>query len=81
MCGNFEGEVTGDPALAVWCHCGTCRQQTGAAMQLGVWSTDNFKVVKGEDSLIKYGSTEGKVYRNSCSKCGSFCFKVLPGTC
>uniref|UniRef100_A0A7S3P825 CENP-V/GFA domain-containing protein n=1 Tax=Amphora coffeiformis TaxID=265554 RepID=A0A7S3P825_9STRA len=78
MCGAFEAEVTGDPALACWCHCQMCRKQTGAAMQLGVWTPDNFKVLKGDEKLIKYSSTEGKVYRNSCSTCGSFCYKVLP---
>ena len=68
MCGNFEAQVTGEPALAVWCHCASCRAQTGAAMQLGVWSADNFKVIKGDDDLIKYSKTEG-IYRNSCAKC------------
>mmetsp|Transcript_114459 Transcript_114459/g.171154 ORF Transcript_114459/g.171154 Transcript_114459/m.171154 type:complete len:128 (-) Transcript_114459:166-549(-) len=74
LCGTFEGKVTDAPALAVWCHCEQCRQQTGAAMQLGIFP--NFEVVKGEDSLIKYESTKG-VFRNSCGKCGAFCFKVL----
>lgn len=46
-------------------------------MQLGVWSPDHFKVLKGDDELIKYSSS-GTVFRNSCSKCGSFCYKVLP---
>eukprot|EP00281_Chroomonas_sp_CCMP1168_P024013 CAMPEP_0206231118 /NCGR_PEP_ID=MMETSP0047_2-20121206/10656_1 /ASSEMBLY_ACC=CAM_ASM_000192 /TAXON_ID=195065 /ORGANISM="Chroomonas mesostigmatica_cf, Strain CCMP1168" /LENGTH=126 /DNA_ID=CAMNT_0053654655 /DNA_START=26 /DNA_END=406 /DNA_ORIENTATION=- len=77
MCGAFEAEVTGDPALAVWCHCLMCRKQTGAAMQLGVWAPASFKVLKGDDSLIKY-SGSANVFRNSCSKCGSFCYKILP---
>lgn len=59
-----------------WCHCETCRRQTGAAMQLGVFQ--NFEVLKGDDELIKYASTSGSVYRNSCKHCGSFCYKVLP---
>ena len=70
MCGEFEAQVEGDAALAVWCHCGMCRKQTGAAMQLGVWTPDHFKVLKGDEGLIKFSSTEGKVFRNSCSKCG-----------
>ena len=74
MCGNFEGKVTGEPALAVWCHCGSCRKQTGAAMQLGVF--EKLEVVKGDDKLIKYEGSKG-VFRNSCSNCGSFCYKVL----
>ena len=66
--------MTGEPALACWCHCEMCRKETGAAMQLGVW--DDLQVLKGEDNLIKYsGSPE--VYRNSCKTCGSFCYKVL----
>ena len=77
MCGAFEGQVTGEPGLAVFCHCGTCRKQTGAAMQLGVW--DDIKVLKGEDNLTKYSGKEG-VSRNSCKTCGSVCYKVLgPG--
>lgn len=59
-----------------WCHCETCRRQTGAAMQLGVFQ--NFEVIKGDDQLIKYASTSGSVFRNSCKNCGSFCYKVLP---
>ena len=50
MCGAFEAQVTGEPVLAVWCHCETCRRQTGAAMQLGVFQ--NFEVIKGDDQLI-----------------------------
>jgi hypothetical protein len=74
MCGNFEGQVTGDPALAVWCHCRDCRQQTGAAMQLGIF--EDLKVLKGEADLIAYEKTKGN-FRNSCSKCGSYCYKKL----
>lgn len=68
MCGEFEASVEGDANLACWCHCSSCRQQTGAAMQLGVWSPDKFKIIKGGDGLIKYSKTEG-VSRNSCAKC------------
>jgi hypothetical protein len=47
-------------------------------MQLGVWEAENFKVNKGEDSMINYESTSG-VFRKSCSKCGSFTYKDLGG--
>ena len=80
MCGNFEGEVKGDPALAVWCHCELCRKQTGAAMQLGVFP--ELKVVKGggDDNLIAYkASADSETTRYSCKKCGSFCYKILGG--
>ena len=76
LCGTFEGEVTGPPDLAVWCHCEQCRQVASCAMQLGVWGSDKLKAVKGDDTLIKYESTSG-TFRNACSKCGAFCYKVL----
>jgi hypothetical protein len=44
-------------------------------MQLGVWP--KVTVIKGDDSLIKYKSTP-TASRNSCSTCGSFCYKGLP---
>ena len=74
MCGSFEGQVTGDAALACWCYCGMCRKQTGAPMQLGVFP--ELEVLQGEDVLLKYEGSGG-VFRNSCSKCGSFCYKVF----
>lgn len=43
-------------------------------MQLGVWN--DLKILSGEDDLIKYSGSSG-VYRNSCNKCGSFCYKIL----
>eukprot|EP00964_Phaeocystis_antarctica_P126824 scaffold90495_cov77-Phaeocystis_antarctica.AAC.1 len=43
-------------------------------MQLGIWAPANMKVAKGDAELIKYESTPGSVSRNSCSKCGSFCY-------
>jgi len=77
MCGAFNGEVKGDPALAVWCHCGLCRKQTGAAMQLGIFPELN--VLKGADNLIAFkANPESATTRFSCKTCGSFCYKVLP---
>lgn len=77
MCGNFEGQVTGDPVLACWCHCTSCRKQTGAAMQLGVWP--DIQILNGKDDLIQFELNAGSgVVRHSCTKCGAFCYKILP---
>ena len=76
MCGKFQGQVTGDPALAVWCHCGLCRKQVGCAMQLGVFPELN--VIKGDDNLIVYKvNPETETVRKSCKTCGSFCYKII----
>ena len=78
MCGSFQGEVTGDPALAVWCHCGQCRKQTGAAMQLAIFP--ELKVLQGSDNLIAYKADPTKeTIRHSCKTCGSFCYKLING--
>uniref|UniRef100_A0A7R9ZLI3 CENP-V/GFA domain-containing protein n=1 Tax=Craspedostauros australis TaxID=1486917 RepID=A0A7R9ZLI3_9STRA len=79
MCGNFKGEVTGEPNLAVWCHCEQCRQQTGAPMELGIF--EKLEAKSGDDDLISYEHTEGSgVQRKSCKKCGSFCYKLIGDT-
>lgn len=44
--------------------------------QLGIFP--KLEVLKGGDDLINYEATEG-VVRKSCSKCGSFCYKVIKG--
>jgi hypothetical protein len=78
MCGSFEGEVKGDPTLAVWCHCKECRQHVGSAMQLAIFPELN--VLKGEDNLLGFKlNPEGKSVRYSCKTCGSFCYKLLNG--
>lgn len=76
MCGSFQGQVTGEPELAVWCHCEQCRQQTGAAMQLGIFK--DLKILKGDDNVIAYAHKGSKAIRHSCKTCGSYCYKKLP---
>jgi len=47
-------------------------------MQLGIFSQMEF-LQGDDDSLIRFEKNSGSgVFRNSCSKCGSFCYKVLP---
>ena len=77
MCGSFEGQVKGDAVLACWCHCGLCRKQTGAAMQLGVFP--EFNVLKGGDNLNAFkANPNGGTTRFFCKTCGSFCYRKLP---
>lgn len=78
LCGNCQCEVTGDPALACFCHCMQCRRYASTAMQLAAFEPDQFKMIKGQDGLIKYESNTG-VFRNSCGTCGSFVYKEMAG--
>lgn len=74
VCGSFAGKVTGDPQLAVWCHCEQCRKFTGAAMQLAVFADDKIEVTRGDENVNKYQSKPG-IFRNSCKTCGAFVYK------
>mmetsp|Transcript_8677 Transcript_8677/g.19472 ORF Transcript_8677/g.19472 Transcript_8677/m.19472 type:complete len:134 (-) Transcript_8677:130-531(-) len=75
LCGSFAGKVTGDPQLAVWCHCEQCRKFTGAAMQLAVFADDKIEVTRGDENVNKYQSKPG-IFRNSCKTCGAFVYKT-----
>lgn len=70
-CGAVEGEVSGDAAMQVYCHCQDCRDWLGAPVHAAtVWPADQVKLTKGADQLITYARTP-KSLRKSCSKCGS----------
>mmetsp|Transcript_4668 Transcript_4668/g.7775 ORF Transcript_4668/g.7775 Transcript_4668/m.7775 type:complete len:132 (+) Transcript_4668:93-488(+) len=76
ICESFKGEVTGDPKLAVFCHCGQCRKYASTAMQLAIWDPSNFKVIKGDDNIFDYESAP-ETFRKSCKTCGSFVYKTI----
>ena len=79
MCGDFKAEVTGEPSFACYCHCEMCRRHTGNCLYAGIWSSENFKIVQGEEGLGKFSKVED-ITRYFCSKCGSFAYKNLKGS-
>jgi hypothetical protein len=77
LCKGCGFEVCGEPALAVYCHCQSCRVFGGDAARVAAYPPDQFKLTKGDDKLLKYESAPGK-WRHSCNTCGSFVHNVLP---
>ena len=65
------------PALACFCHCDSCQTYGGDAANVGAWSPDQFKITKGDDNLLRYESSPGKL-RVSCKTCGSWAYNQLP---
>src|SRR5262249_2979909 len=59
ICGAVQLEVTGDPAVQVYCHCNSCRGWLGAPIHAAsLWPAPNVKVTKGADKLGLYKRTE-----------------------
>ena len=78
LCGSVVSEITtAKPQLAVFCHCNSCQVFGGGPAPVAAFKPDEFRVVKGQDSLNSYESSKGK-YRVSCRKCGSFVHNTLP---
>ena len=71
-CGKVRFELTGDVQGAQICHCSICRQLQGSSLgQLAsFFAKDDFKIVKGSDSLANYLSA-ANYSRIFCKKCGS----------
>ena len=71
MCGQVELEMTGDPAVMAYCHCSSCRGWLGAPIHAAtLWSSENVRVVKGDDRLGLFKRTESS-HRQFCSSCGT----------
>jgi hypothetical protein len=70
-CGAVELEISGDPAVQVYCHCNSCRSWLGAPIHAAsLWPASNVKVVKGADKLGMYKRTENS-HRQFCTSCGA----------
>ena len=78
-CGAVQVEITGDPAVQVYCHCESCRGWLGAPIHAAsLWPTPNVKVTKGEDKLGVYKKTENS-HRQFCTSCGAPVLVRHPG--
>lgn len=71
MCGAVEVEITGDPAVQAYCHCGSCRGWLGAPIHAAsLWPASSVRVTKGAEKLGLYKKTENS-HRQFCTSCGA----------
>ena len=71
FCGAVQLELTGEPNVQCYCHCGSCRGWLGAPIHgATLWPTPNVNVVKGADKLVTFKKTEAS-HRQFCNHCGS----------
>ena len=73
FCGEVVYEVSGNIGIFQYCHCSRCRKVTGSAHAANVFvAPDQFKWLKGEDSVGRYDSPDTKYFTTSfCKNCGS----------
>jgi hypothetical protein len=70
-CGAVQLELSGEPAVQVYCHCDSCRTWLSAPIHgATLWPTPNVKVVKGADNLGLYKRTDAS-HRQFCKSCGA----------
>jgi hypothetical protein len=69
LCGAIRFEAAGPPKWTAYCHCASCRKQTGAPVSAYAgYERAMVRWVKGAPS--HFASSEG-VSRGFCSACGS----------
>jgi hypothetical protein len=70
-CGAVAFEADARPAPIAFCNCRTCRKVSGTAFGANMSvPRHSFRWLRGEDRLISYESSPGKV-RRFCGTCGS----------
>jgi hypothetical protein len=74
QCGAVRFRTTDQPIRAIGCHCGTCKQRTGAGYGVGVYFLDeDVEFLHGEMRTFEFhSSATGRWLRNHfCIHCGS----------
>ena len=80
LCGAIRYEVDGELTNISNCHCGMCRQQSGAAFStFAAIDSDGFQWVSGEEQISQYESSPGG-FRIFCKVCGSILGVVEDGS-
>ena len=79
FCGAVEFDVTGEPAVMGYCHCGDCATWAAAPVNaFSLWPPGSVRITKGEEKIGTFNKTEN-AYRKFCKTCGGHVFSDLPG--
>ncbi len=71
LCGAVRFEIRGPITDIVMCHCSQCRKVQGSAFATnGNVAADDFVLLRGEDNLSAYASSEDQ-QKYFCRTCGS----------
>jgi hypothetical protein len=79
FCGAVAIEVTGTPVEMGYCHCGSCRAYSGAALAaFTLWQAEQVRVTRGAEHLGGFNKT-GFSNRRFCTRCGGHVMVEHPG--
>ena len=79
-CGAVRYEYTGDPAMAMTCHCRDCQQFSGAAHSSIIGVPDTVFKITGTPKYYHYKAESGAdMTRGFCAECGSPLFTTSSG--
>ena len=72
LCGNIKFEITGEFENFFFCHCKSCRKDTGSAHASNLFSsTAKLKWLKGEKEVKTYNHNNSGHVKSFCPKCSS----------
>jgi hypothetical protein len=84
QCGKIKIDVTGEPMVAVNCHCLVCQRLSGSGHMFVLVYPAASVTIKGEPSKFSYVAESGKMAtRYFCPACGSQLYgtsEQVPGT-
>ncbi len=72
LCGNIQFEVSGEFEEFYFCHCKSCRKDTGSAHAANLFSsTAELKWLKGEEDVRTYNHNNSGHIKSFCPVCSS----------
>ena len=78
FCGAVEFTVAGEPAVAGYCHCASCRSWAAAPVNaFSLWAPEALRVTKGGDRIGVFNKSELS-HRKFCTRCGGHLFTAHP---
>lgn len=72
LCGSIKYEITGKFEKFFFCHCKSCRKDTGSAHAANLFSTTaKLKWLKGEEEIKTYNHNNSGHIKSFCPICSS----------
>ena len=72
LCGKIQFEINGTFENFFFCHCKSCRKDTGSAHAANLFSSDaNLKWLKGENEVKTFNFNNSGHIKSFCPNCGS----------
>ena len=79
QCGNIRYQVTGEPLVAIACHCNDCRKLSGSAFSTVLVVNAKDLVVEGKLKMWERKADTGRLNQAFfCPECGNRIYHVDP---